>query len=59
MLGKFTVPSRHRVEIFKAILVDRNSLTFYLIETPFNTFVNRADPDQAALARAALSGSTL
>ena len=26
---------------------------------PFNTFANRADPDQAALIRAALSGSTL
>ena len=24
-------------------------LTFYLKETPFNTFANRADPDQAAL----------
>ena len=24
-----------------------------LIEKPFNTFVNRADPDQAALVRAA------
>ena len=29
------------------------SLTIYLIETPFNTFANRADPDQAALVRAA------
>ena len=29
------------------------SLTLYLIETPFNTFANRADPDQAALLRAA------
>ena len=25
---------------------------------PFNTFANRADPDQAALVRAAQSGST-
>ena len=24
-------------------------LTLYLIETPFNTFENRADPDQASL----------
>ena len=24
----------------------------YLVETPFNTFANRADPDQAALVRA-------
>ena len=29
------------------------------IETPFNTFANREDPDQAALVRAAWSGSTL
>ena len=29
------------------------SLTLYHIETPFNTFANRADPDQAALIRAA------
>ena len=28
-------------------------LTLYLIETPFNAFANRADPDQAALVRAA------
>ena len=34
-------------------------LTLYLIEIPFNTFANRADPDQAALVRAAWSGSTL
>ena len=33
--------------------------TFYLIETPFNTFASRADSDQAALVRAAWSGSTL
>ena len=31
----------------------------YLIETPFHAFVNRADPDQAAPVRAALSGSAL
>ena len=34
-------------------------LTIYLIETPFNTFANRADPDQADLVRVAWSGSTL
>ena len=34
-------------------------LTLYLIETPFNTFANRADPDQAALLGAAWSGPTL
>ena len=28
-------------------------LTLYLIMTPFNTFANRADPNQAALIRAA------
>ena len=28
-------------------------LTLYPIETPFNTFAKRADPDQAALGRAA------
>ena len=28
-------------------------LTLYLIETPFNTFANRADPEQVPLARAA------
>ena len=27
-------------------------LTLFPIETPFNTFANRADPDQAALTRA-------
>ena len=31
----------------------RPPLTLYLIETPFNSFANRADPDQAALLRAA------
>ena len=39
------------------------SLTLYLIGTPFDpafdTFANRADQDQAALVRAAWSGSTL
>ena len=28
------------------------NLTLYLIETPFNVFANRADPDQAVLVRA-------
>ena len=27
-------------------------LTLYHIEMPFNTFANRADPDQAAIVRA-------
>ena len=34
-------------------IVSGHHLTLYLIETPFNTFANRADPDQAALVRAA------
>ena len=34
-------------------------LTLNHIETPFNAFANRADPDQAGLVRAARSGSTL
>ena len=32
--------------------VQKPPLTLYLIETPFNPFANRADPDQAALVRA-------
>ena len=36
-----------------------NPLAVYLIETPFNTFENRADPDQAILVRAAWSGFSL
>ena len=30
-------------------LASAGTLTLYLIETPFNTFANRADLDQAAL----------
>ena len=37
----------------------RQIITLYLIETPFNTFANRADLDQTALVRAAWSWSTL
>ena len=33
--------------------------SIYLIETPFDNFANRLDPDQAALTRAAKSGSAL
>ena len=29
--------------------LDKLALTLYPIETPFNTFANKADPDQAAL----------
>ena len=45
----------YRFLIFAPLL----TLTLYLIETPFNVSANRADPDQAALVRAAWSGSTL
>ena len=31
----------------------QETLTLYPIETPFDVFANRADPDQAALVRAA------
>ena len=31
----------------------KEELTLYLIEPPFKAFANRADPDQAALVRAA------
>ena len=31
------------------VIVTCDPLTLYLIETPFNAFANRADPDQAAL----------
>ena len=34
-------------------------LTLYLKKKPLKSFANRADPDQAALVRAAWSGSTL
>ena len=34
-------------------------LTLYLMDAPFNALANRADPNQAALQRAAWSGSTL
>ena len=30
-----------------------DELTLYLIETPFNAFANKADPDQEAFIRAA------
>ena len=34
-------------------------LTLYLIETPFNIFTNRVDPDLTAFIRATRSGYTL
>ena len=46
--------------IFIAAIYDEPfCLSLYLIETSFYTFEYRADPDQAALVRAAWSGSTL
>ena len=36
-------------KLFRVLAVlSAAGLTIYLIETPFNTFANRADPDQAA-----------
>ena len=46
-------------KIKRSKVTDYAALTLYLIETPFDTFANRADTDQAALVRAASSGSTL
>ena len=37
----------------------RRHLSWIVGETPFNALANKADPDQAALVRAAWSGSTL
>ena len=37
----------HRLE--KCLINKELELTLHLIEMPFNTFANRADPDQAAL----------
>ena len=38
--------------IISMYMSDQN-LTIYHIEMPFNSFANRADPDQTALVRAA------
>ena len=45
--------------VVKVEQINLLKLTLYPIETPFDAFANRADPDQAALIRAACSGSTL
>ena len=37
----------------------KRKVTLYLIETSFNFFATRADPDQVAVVRAAWSGSIL
>ena len=39
--------------IFNYALLSGGLLSPYHIETPFNAFATRADPDQAALVRAA------
>ena len=41
------------------MLKNMGCLILYLIEVPFDTFANRADPDQAALVRPVCSGSSL
>ena len=43
----------HIFSLISSPFVMNISLTFYIIETPLNRFGNRADPDQAALLRAA------
>ena len=50
---------REKCLTFANIYRDIHVLTVYLIEILFNSFANRADPDQAALVRAAWSGSSL
>ena len=49
-------PARQQKQMTFVVI---GTLTVYLIETPFNTFANRADYKQAALVRAVWSGSTL
>ena len=43
----------HNFSIQYGITRKIQPITLYLIETPFNAFANRADPNQAALVRAA------
>ena len=43
----------HCIGVLVYRLASAMLLTLYLKETPFNAFANRADPDQAALVRAA------
>ena len=46
----------YRLHIFSLIsspFVMNISLTFYIIETPLNNFLNREEPDQAAFVKAA------
>ena len=44
---------------FKNVNIHCMNLTLYLTEMAFNTFANRADPEKAALVRAARSGSAI
>ena len=51
-----TVPEHFYGELWcvlKSMAKIKVALTLNLIEKPFNTFTDRADPDQAALVRAA------
>ena len=55
-LAHMIIKGAYRLHIFSLIsspFVMNISLTFYIIETPFNTFLNREEPDQAAFVRAA------
>ena len=46
-------PENSTVNKDQIIHAQKPHLTLYLIETPFNTFANRVDPDQSALVRTA------
>ena len=49
---EFEPSSQYILNWEKVILKSsQNTLTLYLIETPFNAFASRADPDGAALVR--------
>ena len=49
----------YKIQTITYLAPDKYSLTLYLIiEMHLNAFANRVDPDQAALVRAAWSGST-
>ena len=52
-LSHIQQPPSNKTKAYFAFNSPLLPLTLYLIETPFNAFANRADPDQAALVRAA------
>ena len=56
---KFLGPVKQNFQIKIVIIFLPICLTLYLIETPFNTFANRVEPDQTALIRPAFIWSTL